>query len=158
MIKICKTCKKRFFVYLYRIKIAKFCSKKCWYFTKKGKHFSSPTEFKKGKKSGHWKGGKIIRGGYISIYQPNHPFANKQGYVREHRLIIEKQIDRYLLPCEKTHHLKEKTNNHPKMLMAFICESVHQHFHKNPNNIKSEEIIFDGRQISRKSKTNKPYV
>ncbi len=46
-----------------------------------------------GKKAPHWKGGKIIKeDGYILIFSPNHPYKNNTGYVREHRLVMEKEV------------------------------------------------------------------
>ena len=68
------------------------------------------------------------------------------GYIFEHRLVIEKYIKRYLGRKESVHHLDEiKSNNAPNNLMAFTSESAHQRFHKDPNNVRPEEIIFDGR-------------
>jgi len=117
---------------------------------KKG-HPAPKTAFKKGQppeKTGHWKGGKIKREGYIFIHQPNHPFCNNQSYIQEHRLVIEKQIGRYLKSKEESHHLNEiRDDNRPKNLMAFTSKSAHQRFHKNPNNVKPNEIVFDGRHL-----------
>ncbi len=110
------------------------------------------TSFKKGqrgKESGNWKNGKTIdSSGYILIYKPEHPFPNNGRYVFEHRLVVESQIGRYLLPTESCHHLNGiKDDNRPKNLMAFKSDSAHQRFHHNPNNVKSEEITFDGRKL-----------
>lgn len=39
---------------------------------------------------------------------PEHPHANKRGYLAEHRLVMERQIGRYLIPRkELVHHLNE---------------------------------------------------
>lgn len=97
----------------------------------------------------HWKGGiSKDHDGYIFIYQPHHPYANKMKYVREHRLVVEKYIGRFLKSEEMVHHIDEiKNNNSPNNLMAFINRSAHVRFHINPNNVKKEEIIFDGRLI-----------
>ena len=108
--------------------------------------------FKKGQntrnKNFNWKGGKTIdSNGYVCILKPNHLFCNFNGYIFEHRFVIEQQIKRYLLPKECGHHLGNKNDNRPCMLMAFNSNSAHQRFHKNPHNVKPEEIIFDGRKI-----------
>ena len=62
-------------------------------------------EKRTGNKSGSWKGGKIINGGYVYIYLPRHPNATKQGYVCEHRLVMENHLKRFLLPKEVVHHI-----------------------------------------------------
>ena len=52
-----------------------------------------------------YKNGKITTsGGYISIFYPDHPYSSKSGYIREHRLVMEKHIGRYLTPEEIVHH------------------------------------------------------
>jgi hypothetical protein len=100
-----------------------------------------------GKKNPNWKGGKTIDGdGYVLICSPSHPYRNGKGYVREHRLVVEKQIGRYLLPDETIHHLGEKQDNRPEKLMAFINDAVHQRFEKT-SIVKPKEIIFDGRKL-----------
>lgn len=58
----------------------------------------------KGPGTAHWKGGTVIRDGYKYIYHPFHPFATKQGYVLEHRLVMEKKLKRYLRKEEVVHH------------------------------------------------------
>ena len=103
------------------------------------------TRFKKGHLV-NLKDGKHKHEGYVYIYKPNHPFAIN-NYAREHRLVVEAQIGRYLKPAEKCHHLGEKDDNRPHMLMAFVNHSAHIRFHKNPDNVKPEEIIFDGRKL-----------
>jgi len=119
-----------------------------------GKHHIKETKDKIGKafcgkNNPNWKGGKFLQSkGYVLIYSPKHPYAI-DNYVLEHRLIIEKQIGRYLTPKEVTHHLGAKDDNRPHMLMAFINQSTHKRFHKNPDKVKPEETIFDGRKLNR---------
>lgn len=44
--------------------------------------------------------------GYIMRKAPYHPYANSRGYVPEHRLVMENQINRYLIPRkELVHHI-----------------------------------------------------
>lgn len=42
--------------------------------------------------------------GYVRIYDKSHPSANKQGYVLEHRYVMEKHIGRHLHHFETVHH------------------------------------------------------
>lgn len=84
-----------------------------------------------GKNSVHWKGGKRINSsGYLEIYIPEHPFANKLKLIAEHRLIVEKKIGRYLKPEEIVHHIDEnKLNNKIENLMLFKSNQKHTKFH-----------------------------
>ena len=123
---------------------------------KKHRPFSAETrrkmsDAKKGKYEGknnpQWRGGKRKNGNYVLIYVPEHPHTIG-NYVLEHRLVVEKQIGRYLLTNEVVHHIdSNERNNKIKNLMAFINNSAHKRFHKDPNNVKPEEIIFDGRLL-----------
>jgi hypothetical protein len=139
IIKRCLICNKEFKIKGYRENIAKYCSYECY-------HFS--TRDKIGERSPSWKGGKVMSSGYIYIKSHTHPFRSKNNYVFEHRLVVEKQIGRYLEPKEKTHHINGiKNDNRPKNLMTFSIESAHQRFHKDPNRVNPSEIIFDGRLL-----------
>lgn len=51
------------------------------------------------------KNGRRIFNGYVAIYSPNHPNRDKNNCVREHRLIMENNIGRYLNPLERVHHI-----------------------------------------------------
>ncbi len=103
----------------------------------------------KGENHWHWKDGKTKHtSGYINVYNPTNSFGGSQTYILEHRLVIESQIGRFLTKEEAVHHLNEiRDDNRPENLMAFTSESAHQRFHWNPNNVKPEEIIFDGRKL-----------
>ena len=60
----------------------------------------------RGKNASNWKGGRRKDGnGYIRIYQPLHPHALNEGYVLEHRLVMEKKLGRYLIKDELVHHI-----------------------------------------------------
>jgi transposase-like protein len=66
----------------------------------------------RGKSASNWKGGRIKCNGYWLIFKPDHPRADKKGYVREHILKVEKKIGRYLKWYEKIHHKdKDPSNN-----------------------------------------------
>jgi len=86
-----------------------------------------PRRFKRGhhmRGSGHWiwKGGKYITSkGYYYKLSPTHHFANKEGYVMEHRLVWEEYHNAVLLPWGDIHHKDHnKLNNKIKNLDAMI--------------------------------------
>ena len=50
--------------------------------------------------------GRYKMSGYVMRLAPYHPFANKRGYVPEHRLVIENSLGRFLEPRkELVHHI-----------------------------------------------------
>ena len=83
-----------------------FCNRKCY------------GNFYTGKKHPNWVGGKCKDShGYIRIYSPSHLNKNKQGYVMEHRLVMEKKIGRLLTKNDIVHHLNGiKDDNRPENL------------------------------------------
>ena len=126
----CIICGKKFKTYPSRIKrgAAKFCSRKCYRISKKGKAFYCRP---KGTKSPNYKNGKFIsKRGYIYVLKPNHPNKTKMGYVLEHRLVMEKHLNRYLKPKEVVHHINKNTSDNTiSNLVLFPNQSAHRAFH-----------------------------
>ena len=42
--------------------------------------------------------------GYVLFYRPDHPSAHVNGYIPEHRMVMEEYLGRMLLPSETVHH------------------------------------------------------
>lgn len=60
---------------------------------------------KVGKKSPNWAGGQFRSKGYVFIYSPEHPNICTRKYIPEHRLVMEKHLNRYLYFWEIVHHI-----------------------------------------------------
>ena len=129
-----------------------------WNKNLKGIHLSSKSEWKKGKipknavlfKKGEtpwnkgkndvmprgknhpsWKGGRILhQGRYYLVLKPNHPKADSKGYVREHRLIMEEYLGRYLNSNELIHHLNGNKLDNRVANLELISRSEHIKLHK----------------------------
>jgi len=74
-----------------------------------------------------WKGGRAkMTGGYIGVLIPEHPDANVNGRVLEHRLVMEKKLGRRLVHYEEVHHRNGiKTDNRPENL-ELVLKYKHQ--------------------------------
>lgn len=74
-----------------------------------------------------WRGGRTIdKHGYVLVKSPGHPHATSGGYVREHRIVMEKMLGRLLDPSEVVHHRdKNPANNDPSNLELFARNSDH---------------------------------
>lgn len=68
----------------------------------------------------NWQGGKTRRlGGYILLYEPNHPHAYSGGYVYEHIKVWEDTFGKRLPKGWHVHHLNGVTDdNRPENLQA----------------------------------------
>ena len=73
---------------------------------------------------------RITKGGYIWIKAKNHPHADKNGYYMEHRLVVERYLQRFLKTEEVVHHLDgNKSDNELDNLMLFSTQKAHASFH-----------------------------
>jgi len=93
------------------------------------KLLSDKAKLKTGDKNSNWKGGRIIRNGYIKIYKPDHPYCNDLGYVMEHRLVMEEHLGRYLTPEEVVHHRNGVKNDNRLENLELLTDSQHKSYH-----------------------------
>lgn len=65
---------------------------------------------------------KVSKDGYLLIKVPEHP-KSFRGFYYEHRLIMEKQINRVLNDWETVHHINEdKIDN--RLINLFLCSRL----------------------------------
>lgn len=83
-----------------------------------------------GHNKANWKGGRIKINGYWAIHKPEHHFADKHGYVFEHRLIYEQYYNCILLPWVIIHHINGIiTDNRIENLVA-LSRAEHLRIHQ----------------------------
>lgn len=69
--------------------------------------------------------------GYIKVYVPLHPHANKDGYVMEHILAMEKHIGRYLEKDEVVHHINHNRSDNRIENLQLMTFKEHARLHMN---------------------------
>lgn len=128
---VCKVCKKTFNVMSWKLGQGrgKTCSVEC----RRELQKKSVT----GSASKKWKGGEFLRNGYRYILEPEHPLANTNGYIAEHRKVLTDKLGRTLRKGRKNmevaHHINgNKLDNRPKNLVA-LSQSEHQTRHQTLN-------------------------
>lgn len=108
----------------------KFCSRSCT--------TSHRNSMNTGENANNWRGGKSINSeGYVRIRMPEHPNAC-DGYVFEHRYVMEQEIGRLLTSKEVVHHINEvPDDNRIENLMLFKDQSEHMRYH---NELRKKKI------------------
>jgi hypothetical protein len=74
-----------------------------------------------------WRGGRQLdKDGYVLLWMPGHPEANRHGQVREHRLVMARMLGRPLLPGEVVDHRNDvRDDNRPENLRLFATNGEH---------------------------------
>ena len=143
----CDHCKKEYQTYAaWRKKhVHGFCSRSCKYEWNKtltghwkGKKMPESAKQKmrenhadfRGEKNGRWKGGRRVdKDGYVLLHLPDHPYRDYHGYVREHRIAMEKHIGRHLLPDEVVHHIDQDKLNNDISNLQIMTPQAHMSLH-----------------------------
>ena len=83
--------------------------------------------------SNAWKGGKNkTKFGYVRIHMPWHPNSSN-GYVTEHRLVMEKHLGRYLKKSETVHHKNGVKDDNNIDNLELLTPSKHALIHSKTN-------------------------
>jgi hypothetical protein len=84
----------------------------------------------------NWKGGKVKVNGYVKERAKDHPHADNGGYVMQHRLVVERQLGRFLHPRERVHHKNGKRHdNRPENLELWTLGR------KDPAGVRVEDLL-----------------
>lgn len=122
--KVFKVCKSKY----EDKKRGKYCSRSCSGKANPIDH--SKFKHKNGKDHHLWKGGEIEdQYGYILVYKKDHPFADCKGYIRKHRLLMERHIGRYVQPCEVVHHKNGAKDDNRFENLELMTDSEHKRLH-----------------------------
>ena len=98
-----------------------------------------------GQKNSSWKGGKYKnKAGYILVRSPKHPFASKQGWVMEHRLVMEAYIGRYLTTEECVHHKNFVKDDNRIENLQLMTHSEHKSLH---NRLRAAKIREEKKNV-----------
>lgn len=77
-----------------------------------------------------WGSGKTINtSGYIMVKKPSHPNAHSNGYVPEHRLVMEFHLGRYLENFELVHHIDRNKKNNAIENLEVVTIEQHRRLH-----------------------------
>ena len=109
-----------------------------------------PSKRKKPKKIDTFHKGYIITwNGYKMIYKPEHPHSDGKGYIREHILVMEKHLGRYLTEDEIVHHIDENKLNNDISNLRLMTKYEHKCYHsskprKNIDLEKAKDLLLKG--------------
>lgn len=89
----------------------------------------------------NWKGGIRRAQGYVFLQRPDHPKAGKNGYVREHVLIMSDHIGRPIATNEIVHHRDGVRDHNWIENLELMTRSAHHSLHhkgvRKENSIKA---------------------
>lgn len=83
-------------------------------------------ETMRGRRSLNWKGGRTRNGnGYALLHVPEHPDADRDGYVVEHRYLMERLIGRPLERSEHVHHRNHDRSDNRLSNLELLTAAEH---------------------------------
>ena len=98
----------------------------------RGKKRIGENRDQRGTKNNNYRGGRTKdHKGYIHVRCVGHPRASKKGsYVREHILIMEKHLGRYLREDERVHHINGINDDNRIVNLKLMTDGTHSSYHR----------------------------
>lgn len=94
---------------------------------------------------------KVIKNGaYNRALVPDHPKANKYGYVLEHRVIMENHLGRVLNDNELVHHINENTKDNRIENLEVVTNKKHVGIHHRKAKFIILECAFCHKSFSKR--------
>jgi hypothetical protein len=119
------------------------------------KKYEKYHHFKSGPEHKRWKGGrtraKRDNDYYVRVRKPNHPYA-QNGYVYEHRLVMEKHLGRYLTPKEDVHHINGIKHDNRIENLELVTDSEHSRFHSTKDKTNRFCVSCGSKKTSQRKK------
>ena len=102
---------------------------KVWMGTARPRKFCSQKCVSQGIHNGMWQDGRYeTPAGYVMLYSPQHPNRVAGNYVLEHRLVMEKNLGRFLTDKEQVHHINGmRSDNRIENLELTTCSEHSKH-------------------------------
>jgi hypothetical protein len=111
-----------------------------------------------GSNNPRWNGGRYKIKGYIMILCHDHPNGNNNGYVPEHRLVMEKHLGRYLNKGEVIHHRNGIKDDNRIQNLELLSPGEHSRHHFNGNRFNRGKHKDTSDRQCFKCGTNKPFI
>ena len=103
----------------------------CKWMKKLGISSRTRSEAQQGRRSNNWRGGKKRSPGkYTFFFLPGHPNCSVDGYVLEHRIIVEEALGRYLKRREHVHHINGKKDDNRRSNLLVCDFPYHMWLHR----------------------------
>lgn len=98
-----------------------------------------------GEKNHRWKNGKkTTNQGYVVVRVRWHPNCTAEGYVAEHRLVMEKHLGRLLTDSEVVHHNNgDGADNRIENLVLFATPGLHSKYHAFAKRQEATQLSFN---------------
>ena len=77
--------------------------------------------------------------GYVALYYPEHPCSNQDGYIMEHRYIMEQHIGRYIKDDEAVHHKNKDRKDNRLENLELMTFKEHARLHMQERHDKRRE-------------------